>query len=462
MGAKAKMLMLLVPVAAVLLLVSLASRTARPAAKDDFRDLQVERRVIPDEKNFRIVFEKAGALIPKGARCSEWWMLSRRSACGLWDSGVVSTALVQSAEARACIQAGLARCDGYAGRGERAEFLVCSDAEVRVLSNAWRLSFEEALFQGDAGGARDRLFEGLSILSQLLVAPSDFNDHSIFSAWFGQVIGACEKLVHHPGCEEEWLAELSERIPRQDAVRQAGVNMLKGQFWQCVNAVDTGDAAKMVFPLSGRSATAAETRLHRVDALATHRLLADAFRSHVAVLESGRTDAAYFAALYDFSTLFFAFELVKILVAPNAGGRSISGYYSMFARLNVEQVKAAENGIACVRAVVAAERYRRANGAYPETLDALVPKYLDAVPRDTFSGGAMRYSRERGLMWAVGQNTVDDGGSTLTDKGELGLFRFSRPKDALDMVFPVSAKAFEEAASQTRTWLKKRSDRGRG
>ena len=67
--------------------------------------------------------------------------------------------------------------------------------------------------------------------------------------------------------------------------------------------------------------------------------------------------------------------------------------------------------------MVALERFRRAEGAYPEALDALVPKYIPAVPSDVISGGALVYARdgEDYRLYSVGLNQRDDGGSGVQD-----------------------------------------------
>ena len=46
-----------------------------------------------------------------------------------------------------------------------------------------------------------------------------------------------------------------------------------------------------------------------------------------------------------------------------------------------------EAQIAC-----ALERYRLAHGEYPETLDALVPQFIEKVPHDIIGGGAAHLS----------------------------------------------------------------------
>lgn len=62
---------------------------------------------------------------------------------------------------------------------------------------------------------------------------------------------------------------------------------------------------------------------------------------------------------------------------------------------------------------VALAIHRAENGAYPETLEELVPGVLDAVPADPFGSGLLVYRRTPGgfLLYSVGYNGGDDGGS---------------------------------------------------
>ena len=75
---------------------------------------------------------------------------------------------------------------------------------------------------------------------------------------------------------------------------------------------------------------------------------------------------------------------------------------------------------ACLRAADAAlsvERYRLADGALPNSLDALVPKFLDAVPTDPFDGQPLRYKKlAKGyVVYSVGEDGKDDGGDEKKD-----------------------------------------------
>jgi hypothetical protein len=67
----------------------------------------------------------------------------------------------------------------------------------------------------------------------------------------------------------------------------------------------------------------------------------------------------------------------------------------------------------CARVAVAAERYRRAKGRWPERMDDLVPEYLDAVPLDPYgSGEALRYRRrpDGADLYSLLPDGVDHGG----------------------------------------------------
>jgi hypothetical protein len=66
----------------------------------------------------------------------------------------------------------------------------------------------------------------------------------------------------------------------------------------------------------------------------------------------------------------------------------------------------------CAFVAVALERYRRDHGRWPDTLDALVPKYLSAVPTDPQDGRPLRYKRRPDgvVVYWLGPDGTDDGG----------------------------------------------------
>jgi hypothetical protein len=73
----------------------------------------------------------------------------------------------------------------------------------------------------------------------------------------------------------------------------------------------------------------------------------------------------------------------------------------------------AQAELRCAAAALAAERHRLAEGRWPDRLDALVPRYLAAVPADPFDGQPIRLRRLVGglVVYSVGPDRIDDGGN---------------------------------------------------
>jgi hypothetical protein len=72
--------------------------------------------------------------------------------------------------------------------------------------------------------------------------------------------------------------------------------------------------------------------------------------------------------------------------------------------------------IRCLIACLAAERYRRAHGSWPESLTDLVPEQMSAVPLDPFDDQPLRYLRlPDGIeVYTVGPDGKDDNGNLGT------------------------------------------------
>jgi hypothetical protein len=94
--------------------------------------------------------------------------------------------------------------------------------------------------------------------------------------------------------------------------------------------------------------------------------------------------------------------------------RFIPNYMRAGMVLGYQQTMANEALIAC-----ALERYRAAEGKYPETLDVLAPKYLDKIPKDIIGGKPLIYHRTddgKFMLYSIGWNQKDDGGVTGRSK----------------------------------------------
>jgi hypothetical protein len=68
---------------------------------------------------------------------------------------------------------------------------------------------------------------------------------------------------------------------------------------------------------------------------------------------------------------------------------------------------------------LAVERYRLAEGHLPESLENLVPAYMEVVPKDPFDGRNLRYiTREKGfVVYSVSDDLTDNGGAERDGRG---------------------------------------------
>jgi len=114
-------------------------------------------------------------------------------------------------------------------------------------------------------------------------------------------------------------------------------------------------------------------------------------------------------------------------ISSGSVGKTINGFlqHHMIAALflpalNKIPLKAAMAQTATdqVALACALERYRLANGSFPETLDALAPKFISQLPADVITGKPGVYRRASDgqfLLYSVGWDEKDDGGKPGKD-----------------------------------------------
>jgi hypothetical protein len=75
-----------------------------------------------------------------------------------------------------------------------------------------------------------------------------------------------------------------------------------------------------------------------------------------------------------------------------------------------------QNGANQGATACALERYRLANGKYPDVLAALVPQFAEKLPLDVCNGQSLKYRLQPDgefVLYGVGWNEKDDGGTII-------------------------------------------------
>ncbi|MGD0650806.1 MAG: hypothetical protein ABSA97_06665 [Verrucomicrobiia bacterium] len=127
------------------------------------------------------------------------------------------------------------------------------------------------------------------------------------------------------------------------------------------------------------------------------------------IQSNGRELERAFAGRKPFGTIFIRHQVLASMLLPGLGG--------VARRAATAQVTADQAAIAC-----ALERFRLANGQFPEALDALVPRFITKLPNDVIGGEPYKYRRTADgqfVLYSVGWNEKDDGGmpgKTLFDE----------------------------------------------
>jgi hypothetical protein len=84
-----------------------------------------------------------------------------------------------------------------------------------------------------------------------------------------------------------------------------------------------------------------------------------------------------------------------------------------------QQAAFAQTEIDLLSVACALERYRLAEGSYPEQLASLTPRFIATLPHDIVNGQPLNYRRTANgkfVLYSVGWNEKDDGGVTTTKK----------------------------------------------
>ena len=103
--------------------------------------------------------------------------------------------------------------------------------------------------------------------------------------------------------------------------------------------------------------------------------------------------------------------LARLMIRPNAMGKIMFRLLIPAQDSLCERKCRSDGNLAATRLVVACNAYIKKEGKLPDDLQALVPVYLPSVPTDPYDGRPFRYSKAKGIVYSVGPDLKDSGGS---------------------------------------------------
>ena len=104
-------------------------------------------------------------------------------------------------------------------------------------------------------------------------------------------------------------------------------------------------------------------------------------------------------------------QIKHSLISANAvGNRLIQSSLQGFGKL-ITDVQAAPAIHRLTLIILAMRRFELVKGKLPVSLDELVPEYLSSVPLDPFDSAPMRWNAAKQIVYSVGSDLKDDGGT---------------------------------------------------
>lgn len=206
----------------------------------------------------------------------------------------------------------------------------------------------------------------------------------------------------------DFLADVQRPLNAERAVCVLGVDLLKGK--------GLGVLADWQSGAEGRTAK------HRLNFLG--RFVPSGWYDEEQLHYFQRSDSFFKSGMDVSSKRVYPSRIATMISEQNHGHQNTLMaavfYHNFFAKLmvppltrlplrsTVAQIASDQAAIAC-----ALERYRLANGQFPDNLSALIPRFINQLPNDVITGDPYKYRRTddgRFVLYSVGWNQKDDGG----------------------------------------------------
>jgi hypothetical protein len=382
----------------------------RDVPPPDVSDLAVERPEIPIDGNAYAYFIAATNNLVR-PKPSEFVKDFRNGTST--NAGPVRELVAANAETINWIRMGVA-CGAYQSPEPTPEAL--SGAATALVSFSNILAAKAALDRHDGRyeEAADACILALDLGKTVSGRTSGLLEGLVAVVPFGMGAEEIRRTARDPAASAEVLRRLGAAlatIPDQAPALQQSLRAEYAFAAKTVDQVAKGFVRTDGSPVDTRTRRRMQVLGYFLQPNRTKAILAGLFREAIANMDRPYRDGTeldYFKAVGfkpggELSHLLFQLK-------PNAAvGARLVG---MLCPLAVNEKRCRlESELGATRLVVALNLHRMDKGAYPATLDALVPDYVDAVPLDPYDGEPFRYAPDKQLVYSVGQDVKDDGGS---------------------------------------------------
>ena len=441
--AHAVALLFLVVVAVVAIAVGFASRDI-PAP--DTADLVLDHLDVPADQNAYTYFVSATNVFH--------WAATNSTIVNAWLDGesVDETRLAEiiatNRQAIERIQQGL-KC-----RRCITPELLSFDAEIPYLTPWKRMGQVMALKARNDRLARryaDATDSCLSVLKFGDLVQKDaacIINHLVGIAILGLSLTQAEALAQDKAMPPDQMKRLAASLAELGPFGQGCTRSIKAEYWVAANTLDKFRDGKIglddVYPVDSALLNRRRPPRYFFQPNKTKLLIAACDRDILANVPRCYADMKWNDPAHD---LELDGHGLGLITRPNGIGKVLFGMLVPATDSLLERKCRAECAVAATRLVIACNAYRAEKGTWPDDLQALVPVYLAAVPVDPFDGKAFRYSPSKRIVYSVGKDLKDSGGSSRSSNTVLADTPSARRWKAADIVFKLDAETVTSTTS---------------
>jgi hypothetical protein len=268
---------------------------------------------------------------------------------------------------------------------------------------------------GQAPAAFSDLLLGLRLSDSLRDEPILIN-HLVRLATLGQSLQVIREGLARRAWTDDQLVQIESRLASLDLLAECQ-QAVRGERACGLGAIEWGRRQRWRFDLGQLTATSGPASVDWL-ALGCHLMPGGWFHQNKITLAQLHQDGTL--ALVDAATRRVHPE--KSATVDAVCARLPNRPNTILAKVLFPQISRAPQKAGAhqtyadaARVACALERYRRAEGDLPASLDLLTPRFLERVPRDVIGGQPLRYrcgpSPGAYALYSVGWNQSDDGGT---------------------------------------------------
>ena len=419
----------------LLVLIAVAIIYSVDEAPPNDADLRIARLNVPDEENAFTYFRRAAeklswpeerkdeltSFIEGKAKYADEPNESDASAqqAEPWDAKLVDDLLAKNDEVFGLMNKGLA-CSKM--EWPKVESFGASEPYMLPLRDIGHAKALRSISLMKAGKPREAIDEALSTI-KLGHMVGQSGGHLLVSV-IGGTTGidgyqCLNRILGKVECDDKLLRNLDRALETMKPDKRAMTKALKCEYALVAQMIDEKKNGELSRRETGKRRPTPGFLLRPN---ATKRVIAQSYRQQIENLS--RMPSDYIVTEVEKMRLYYRTPrgTVRLCLEPNFVGKVIS---VMLGRPGDQLQTLLREQLArhsTTRLMIALKRCKMKTGSLPDTLDALVPDYVDKVPDDPFDGKPMRYDPKEKIIYSVGDDLKDDGGDS--EKDEVYRIRF--------------------------------------